>query len=361
MITSASHASLILFSPKQAWRAQSGLRKPNRNCRWSRVFSSYTHLLQPWIDADRLGGVERALRGASVGNIHSAASLVGGYSASRLLKLDAAAASYVLRVMSYEQDVSGRQQHIDCMQLASAHHIAPKCFYSSAADGIMLMEYVPAQPAPVQTDHFAALATSLQTLHQIRGFPAAAIDLETYMAGLIASYAERAPPAYVLEHLRQVQALHVQLGVDRADAFCHNDLNPNNLLFVQNRCILVDWEGAGGADPYFDLASVCNVVANAPEHEVAFLQAYFGGEPPSAATARLRIMRQISLIFYALHFLLYSIAEAPPPGLPADIDIYPDLRTWQGEARDGRRGLQIPEELRCYAMALLKTSMRTMR
>lgn len=38
---------------------------------------------------------------------------------------------------------------------------------------------------------------------------------------------------------------------------CHNDLNPKNILFRENRVNFIDWEYAGLNDCFFDLATIC--------------------------------------------------------------------------------------------------------
>ncbi len=58
---------------------------------------------------------------------------------------------------------------------------------------------------------------------------------------------------------------------------CHNDLNPNNILFSET-IHFIDWEYAGVNDRYFDLASVCIEFKLNKEDEVYFLRSYFLNE-----------------------------------------------------------------------------------
>jgi thiamine kinase-like enzyme len=58
---------------------------------------------------------------------------------------------------------------------------------------------------------------------------------------------------------------------------CHNDLNPQNILFSET-IKLIDWEYAGVNDRYFDLASVCVEFDLNTEDEVCFLSSYFTEE-----------------------------------------------------------------------------------
>ena len=43
---------------------------------------------------------------------------------------------------------------------------------------------------------------------------------------------------------------------DDDPVLCHNDLNPQNILWKHYTPILLDWEYAGSNDRYFDLACV---------------------------------------------------------------------------------------------------------
>ena len=55
---------------------------------------------------------------------------------------------------------------------------------------------------------------------------------------------------------------------------CHNDLNPQNILFT-NEVKFIDWEFASVNDRYFDLASVCIEFDLDTKDETYFLEHYF--------------------------------------------------------------------------------------
>lgn len=59
---------------------------------------------------------------------------------------------------------------------------------------------------------------------------------------------------------------------------CHNDLNPQNLLWYKKTLKLIDWEYAGVNDRYFDLGAVCVEFDLSREEELFFLGCYFGTE-----------------------------------------------------------------------------------
>lgn len=84
----------------------------------------------------------------------------------------------------------------------------------------------------------------------------------------------------ILETLIEAKSKEVQNAFTTIETFqseavlCHNDLNPQNILFAKT-IKLIDWEYAGVNDRYFDLASVCVEFDLNKEDEVHFLKSYF--------------------------------------------------------------------------------------
>jgi hypothetical protein len=78
----------------------------------------------------------------------------------------------------------------------------------------------------------------------------------------------------------------------------HNDPNPRNLLFDGVRLWLVDWELASRNDRLFDLAIATTDIANTPDLEAALLASALGRPPDATLRARLRIVRQLTWLFY---------------------------------------------------------------
>ena len=78
----------------------------------------------------------------------------------------------------------------------------------------------------------------------------------------------------------------------RPSVLCHNDLLNANFLY-DGALRLVDWEYAGMADPFFDLANVAVNNGFAPESEVAMVRHYLG-EADDGAMATLALMKIVS-------------------------------------------------------------------
>ena len=104
---------------------------------------------------------------------------------------------------------------------------------------------------------------------------------------------------------------------------CHNDIQPNNLIFLGNGFKAVDYETAAQSDPYFDVATIAIFYCFFnPKTEQTLLTTYLAHQPTPQEKARLYLMKQIAWIHYALVFLkisdeninLYSTLEVPSYG-----------------------------------------------
>ncbi len=74
-----------------------------------------------------------------------------------------------------------------------------------------------------------------------------------------------------------VKAFETIGSYSKEHVLCHNDLNPQNMLWTKD-VKLIDWEYAGVNDRYFDLACVCVEFGFSDEIQDLFLQFYFSGK-----------------------------------------------------------------------------------
>ena len=77
---------------------------------------------------------------------------------------------------------------------------------------------------------------------------------------------------------------------------CHNDLCPSNMLCVEDRVLLVDWEFSGVGDRLYDLATLVEHTNQDDKGEEQVLQMYFKRPPSELEAARLSIWR----VWYAM-------------------------------------------------------------
>ncbi len=74
-----------------------------------------------------------------------------------------------------------------------------------------------------------------------------------------------------------IDALEIIENFSKDFVVCHNDLNPMNILWRENKPILLDFEYAGVNDCYFDLAALSIEFQLGRREESLMLHRYFGG------------------------------------------------------------------------------------
>jgi thiamine kinase-like enzyme len=117
-------------------------------------------------------------------------------------------------------------------------------------------------------------------------------DLLDRYASIVGERGGRLPPDYAAAQALTRRIAHA-LPLDEPVP-CHNDLLPGNLLTVEDRVVLVDWEYAGMGHRLFDLGNLAVNNEFGPEAERRLLSAYLGAPPTAALAARLRLMRLMS-------------------------------------------------------------------
>ncbi len=148
-----------------------------------------------------------------------------------------------------------RAQERQALLLAEDAGLLPKIHYHSA-DGQQLILAWCDEPS-WQADYFSSVEgiTQLgQLAAQIHAIPARLkiLDLADYLQQLMAGLPSLSQT--VRQRVEQQQAMLRALPVI-SPVFCHNDINPTNLLGMEPW--LVDWEYAALGDPAFELAGIC--------------------------------------------------------------------------------------------------------
>lgn len=128
------------------------------------------------------------------------------------------------------------------------------------ANSFMLFEFVKGEhKTSLNKDDLKHLADTLQKLHNIK-LDSNPITLHIENKTMQITEAFESIDTYEKEYV-----------------LCHNDLNPQNLLWSKGvKCI--DWEYAGINDRYFDLACVCVEFKLENEMQDLFLNFYFSGD-----------------------------------------------------------------------------------
>lgn len=298
--------------------------------------------------------------------VESITPLQGGFSSSKLYKVNTATQSYVLRLIDPQRSFADRDREIKCMEIASQEDIAPKVYYANPKDGIIMMEFIQSSPLSKEEQspkiRLPRLGQILKKLHKSPPFPKT-ISAQEEIQKVVSKLAMKKIklPELVSEVLTNIQKIEGPLQKTAKLVPCHNDLNPNNILFTQNQIKIIDWEGAGMGDPYFDLATIALFFVFDPKDEGILLKSYFGAPLIPAQKHRLYLMKQVALCFYGLALLSASHSEQQLPLSSEEIDALPSFSAFLKAIGEGKENLGSPLSLRKFAFVAFKQAFNNMR
>jgi thiamine kinase-like enzyme len=251
--------------------------------------------------------VRRALLSAFGVETYSAIEPLGaGLSSALIFRIEVDGRPYLLRVITRTDAVADPTRQIACMEASAAVGIAPKVWYASVEERVLVTDFVEAKPFPADMD--LRMATTLRTLHALPPFPKIFTYLDV-MDGFVqrfvaAKLLREDEVAELSEGYARLKAAYPQCESDMVS--CHNDLKPENVIFDGEKVWLVDWEGAFLNDRYCDLAVVANFYVEDEAAEKAYLSAYFGEPAGEWRAAKFFLMRQWMSVIYATYFLLLA-------------------------------------------------------
>jgi aminoglycoside phosphotransferase (APT) family kinase protein len=261
-------------------------------------------------------GLDEAFGVATFDHIRDLTERPGSNRAFRILVRGSA---YLLRINTRAGDIT---RHFSCMGAAAEAGLAPRVRYANAEDRISITDFVEAVPLPA-SEALRRVPAVLRTLHALPPFTVAPYNTTcTFLlskGAALDGFVQKFRAANILpqQDLDELLAVYGRLAAvlssfDPDLAPSHNDLfKPDNILFDGSRVWLVDWEAAFQNDRYADLAVVANMLVGNEAEEQTYLQEYFGAPPASFQIARLRLMRQLAHIFYAMAFLSLGSAGKP--------------------------------------------------
>jgi aminoglycoside phosphotransferase (APT) family kinase protein len=288
------------------------------------------------IPEEKQTAVKRALVEAfGVQEFEDIALLTGGLSPALAYRILVKGKPYLLRLSMRTDAYADPTGQFAVMKTAADAGIAPRIWYTSIEDKLMITDFVQAKPYP---DDFALrIASLLHRLHVLPNFPR--IQHFPHYLDSVDTF------------LRQFQAANILSGIDKEEMFqrydeirqvyphsdaelvaSHNDLKPQNTLFDGERIWLVDWEAAFLNDPYVDLAVVANFFVRDEAEEDAYLSTYFGEPAGGYQLARFFLIRQIVHMFYTGFLLL--MASRSGTAIDAESAV-PDFRAFHDRLISG--------------------------
>lgn len=241
-------------------------------------------------------------RGRDVGPI---ALLKGGVSGALIYRVDTDQRSFALRIEPERIALEHRRRGFACMETAAAADVAPRVLFADPTAGIAVMDLIDAKPITTHPGGRAGVARELgalvRRLQTTKPFPRmSGGDEDMIASGLQSLEASGLFATGLLErHRDELARIRAAVPWDPLSLVSsHNDPNPRNLLFDGVRLWLVDWELASRNDHLFDLAIAAMEIADTPDLEAALLTSALGRPPDATLRARLRVVRQLTWLFY---------------------------------------------------------------
>jgi thiamine kinase-like enzyme len=303
--------------------------------------------------------VTRALHAAfDVNEYEDIQLLSGGLSSALAFKIIVKGNPYLLKIMRKEV-ISDPAHEFACQQAGAEAGIAPRVWYASAEDRLLLTDFVETKPFP--EDMLPLIVPTLRTLHGLPPFPlprrGSYFDA---MNGFVRRFqAAKLLPDRATEDIfrRYADVIRVYPRVESDLVSSHNDLKPQNMRFDGSHIWLVDWEAAFLNDRYVDLSVVANFFVKDEAQEEVYLNTYFGEPAGAYRRARFYLMRQAVSMFYVAILLL----EASRAGQPIDADLpVLDFREYHQDLVSGRIDMLNAEAKVDYGMLHLREALCNM-
>lgn len=189
-----------------------------------------------------------------------------------------------------------RRREIASHRAAAEAGIAPPIVFADPERGVIITRFEPGQPCDTAvSEQRDALARCLKYLHELP-----AVEAQNDLIATVENDARRTDQ---LSHelAAELQAVFEEYrGLSVLSTLCHCDPIPENTLYTDERVVLLDWEYAQAADPYFDLAAVVEEHALDAEQTRQLLAVY--GIEAADADRRLFLLRVLyrvlALVWY---------------------------------------------------------------
>jgi aminoglycoside phosphotransferase (APT) family kinase protein len=291
--------------------------------------------LSAWGDDDNASMARRFLPADRFGEVREIAPITVGLSGSTVYSVATSTGDYVLRIHAGDKDSWKRV--VALQRLAAEHGIAPRLVHIDDAQSATVSVKIAGLPfgaAMAEPSSRQALLGSLvERLALLHGLPSAGMDAEdpTELARLLWDEQVRRPgfPAWAVPLGERLAATSKTLAADPRRVVSHNDLNPANLIWDGRQVWLVDWERAGLAHPYLDLATFANFLDLPDEAALGLLAEQERAPLDATQQGTFTAIRDLVRIAYGAVFLY----------------LIPDLTAVHFAHRD-----QTPTLAQCYAL-----------
>ncbi len=251
---------------------------------------------------------------AIIGTITKSIPLGGGFSGEEVHLIND---KFVLKKFNSYNPVV-----IEIQKRVAKWSLAPNIIYANPKKKIVMMDFLGKDHLPRNQYTIVHLAQFLKTLHQISYKDEVPQMSGKDYFGIVREHLKVLQnanvPKTILKKLTSILKLEKHKYSERA--ICHNDLNPNNILFVNNKIMAIDWDEAGLNDPYFDLGTILMWYINIPDIETKLLQHYLGRAPKKNELEHLKVMKKLAMTIAGVEIIQLGleIGYKNNPNIPID-------------------------------------------
>lgn len=234
--------------------------------------------------------------------IRSIDPVLGGASGALTFRLGVNDRFYLLRMETSRRPLRNPHQYA-CMRIAAEAGIAPPLRYSNDDAGAVIMDFVTSLPLSAYPGGPSGLVNALGRLAaQLQAtvpFPVLG-DYRAFLSRMLGSIKSVFAPGLLDEHMAGFERIRdaYPWNSDR-HVSSHNDPNPRNIIFDGERLWLIDWETSYRNDSFTDIAILVENHASTAELEDVLLTSWSGRAPDVVMRARVRVMRQLTRLYYA--------------------------------------------------------------
>jgi thiamine kinase-like enzyme len=230
---------------------------------------------------------------------------------------------FVLRLPSDDAELLGidRETELEVGRLAAALGVGPEIVATDAESGAVVARFLDGRHmAPAELGRSPLVGAVGAVLHRVHHAGRVRSVFDHF--AVVDRYAETARRRGVRAPFDLDAAIALMGRIALARPFRpsvlgHNDLLNGNLLLVDGRIRLIDWEYAGMADPFFDLANFSSHHDLDEDGDRALLTAYFG-EAGAPRLAALGLMKLVS----ELREALWGVVQMAVSQLDEDFSAY---------------------------------------
>ena len=218
---------------------------------------------------------------------------------------------FVLKLFKKRIKLESRKNEIEAIKILSKLELGPKLVAIAGDNSFYIREYANggiAKPSDFQNEKFLInLAKTLRKLHNYNTNINTKKTLENRLEKHYNSIKRKkiALPSGFEESYEKFKALYAKLP--KYNGFCHNDLNPLNIIASENGVIsFIDLENCGNANIYEELGYITLLCGIFDENLKFFLKNYFEKESVQTELEAIKLAQKLTCLLTSVVWFDFS-------------------------------------------------------